>query len=350
MMRLFGAFAIVLSLATSAMAAEFPKQLTILVGFTAGQGTDLAAGGDPAALMSSRMTAEPTYDQAAKFYSMHLGRFLPGEPRIDVRIAPGAASLVAANQLARGPLDGSQIGMIGPAVLFAPYSGGPTVAPPIWIGARQKDDDVCIFRTDLAIRDFDDLRRRETFVAALTPASRSALYPRALNQLAGTKLKVIGGYGSDFEIARALDSGETEGWCGWSMQSLQARHPSFLRDGKAKALVQFTRTETGQGLQIPRASDLVTGAARETMRALETQTRLGAFALAVPAGTPADVVTALRAAFIAMLKDPTVLDEAARVGFDIDPVSGEDLDALASEVQTLSPQAKDLMRLLMRGP
>ena len=349
-MRILGALALTLSLATAAAAAEFPKQIMLLVGFTAGQGTDLAAGGDPAALMSSRMTAEPTYDQAAKFYSLHIGRFLPGEPRIDVRIAPGAASLVAANQLARGPADGSQVAMIGPAVLFAPYAGGPTVAPPIWIGARQKDDDVCIFRSDLAIRDFDDLRRRETFVAALTPGSRSALYPRALNQLAGTKLKVIGGYGSDFEIARALDTGEAEGWCGWSMQSLQARHPSFLRDGKAKAIVQFTRTETGQGLQIPRASDLVTGAARETMRALETQTRLGAFALAVPAGTPPDVVAALRGAFVVMHKDPTVLDEAARVGFDIDPVSGEELDGYAREIQSMSPQAKDLIRMLMRGP
>jgi hypothetical protein len=62
------------------------------------------------------------------------------------------------------------------------------------------------------------------------------------------------------------------------------------------------------------------------------------------------VVAALRGAFVAMHKDPTVLDEAARVGFDIDPVSGEELDGYAREIQSMSPQAKDLMRMLMRGP
>ena len=349
-MRLIAAAALALALGGPARAAEFPKQITMLVGFVAGQGSDLAAGGDPTTLMAQRSTAEPTYDQVAKFYAMHLGRFLPGEPAINVRLAPGAGSLIAANLLARGPSDGSQIAILGPGVLFAPIAGGPAVPPPIWIGARDKNDDVCIFRSDLALKDFGDLRHRETFVAALTPLSRSFLYPNALNQFAGTKLKLIPGYGSDFEVARALDNGEAEGWCGWSMQSLQARHPSYLRDGKARALVQFTRAAPGDGLSIPRASDQVTGAARDAMRVLEAQTRLGAFALGLPPSAAPETVATFRAGFAAMLKDPSVLDEAARLGYEIDPVSGEELDQLTQEVANLQTPARDLLRILLRGP
>jgi tripartite-type tricarboxylate transporter receptor subunit TctC len=350
MIRLLASLALLLGAGAPAGAVDLPKQITILVGFAAGQGTDLASGGDPTSLMTSRLTAEPTYDQAAQFYARHLGRFLPGEPTVNVRLAPGAASLVAAAQLARGRVDGSQLAIIGPATLFASYSGAPKLPPPHWIGARQKDDDVCIVRADLAIKDIADLRKRETFMAALSPLSRSNLYPRALNELAGTKFKIIPGYGSDFEIARAIENGEAEGWCGWSMQSLQARHPSLLRDGKVRAVIQFTRTPSGEGLQIPRASDLVTGAAREVMQALASQTRLGAFALAAPAGMAPDLVATFRAAFAAMLKDPSVLDEAARLGFEVDPVSGEELDRLTAEFTDMSPPAKDLLRMLLHGP
>ena len=151
-------------------------------------------------------------------------------------------------------------------------------------------------------------------------------------------------------MARALDNGEAEGWCGWSMQSLQARHPSYLRDGKARAHVQFTRAAPGEGLSIPRASDQVTGAARDAMRVLEAQTRLGAFALGLPPSAAPETVATFRAGFAAMLKDPSVLDEAARLGYEIDPVSGEELDQLTQEVANLQTPARDLLRILLRGP
>ena len=51
-----------------------------------------------------------------------------------------------------------------------------------------------------------------------------------------------------------------------------------------------------------------------------------------------------------MLKDPSVLDEAARLGYEIDPGSGEELDQLTQEVANLQTPARDLLRILLRGP
>ena len=47
---------------------------------------------------------------------------------------------------------------------------------------------------------------------------------------------------------------------------------------------------------------------------------------------PADRVAALRKAFMETMKDPELLAEAQRIGLAIDPISGEDLQALAAKI------------------
>ena len=55
----------------------------------------------------------------------------------------------------------------------------------------------------------------------------------------------------------------------------------------------------------------------------------------------------LREAFLNIMKDPELLAEAKRKNFDITPTSGEELEALAKQVMTQTPEliarAKRLM-------
>lgn len=332
-----------------AQAGDVVNPVTLLVGFAIGQGTDLAYGSDPTALLGARQTSEPTYDQAAQFYADRLTRFLPGNPEIRVKRTPGAGSIVAALELERGPADGSQIALLGTAVVYSRLLGRNT-AMPSWIGARQRDDDVCIFNSDIAVKDVEDLRHRETFVAALTPSSRSFLYPRALTEFAGLKLRVIPGYSTDFEVARALQTGEVEGWCGWSMQAIRARHSDLLRDGKVRVLIQFSNAPADARMQVVEARDLATGAAREVVEALEAQSMFGSFALAAPSAVTPEALATLRQAYLNMLHDSAALDEAGQLGFDVDPIPGEELDAMARKLSAMSPQAVELLRLLVQVP
>jgi tripartite-type tricarboxylate transporter receptor subunit TctC len=52
----------------------------------------------------------------------------------------------------------------------------------------------------------------------------------------------------------------------------------------------------------------------------------------IPPGVPADRVALLRKAFMDTLRDPELTAEAQRIGLDLDPISGEVLQALAESI------------------
>ena len=64
-------------------------------------------------------------------------------------------------------------------------------------------------------------------------------------------------------------------------------------------------------------------------------------------GVPAERVAALRKAFMTTMRDPELLAEAQKIGLVIDPISGEDLQALAEKIfatpATVVEQAKQAL-------
>jgi tripartite-type tricarboxylate transporter receptor subunit TctC len=59
--------------------------------------------------------------------------------------------------------------------------------------------------------------------------------------------------------------------------------------------------------------------------------------LMAPPGVPAERITMLRRAFDATMKDPKFLDDAAKLGLEVRPESGEDVQRLVAEVYNLPP-------------
>ncbi len=353
-MRVCGALAGVVAICVAG--ACHAADVTLLVGFPPGQGTEVESAPDVTSGALMRLSSDPTYEEAGRFYAERLSAFLPDQPRMRMKMMPGASSLLAARRLlAATPGDGEMLALLGPRVIFEPL-----VAPDrvtwkadgfAWIGARQRDDDLCIARSDAPVRSAGDLRTQSMFMAALAPGSRSFVYARALNELGGARLTIVAGYGGDLEVARALETDEAQGWCGWSATAFRDRHGDWAREGGARAIVQFTAARDGGGLAIPRAEDLASNDAdRAAMRAIAAQTRFGAFALAAsPTMAPARVA-AWRAAFLAMMRDTETLRIAADRGWTIDPVSGDDLQALATRLAALSPEARASLKRALRAP
>jgi len=69
--------------------------------------------------------------------------------------------------------------------------------------------------------------------------------------------------------------------------------------------------------------------------------------LVFPPGVPADRVKIIRDAFNKTIKDPALLAEAERRRLDIDPSTGEELDSLAKEVMTASPEIVEKVKKLI---
>jgi tripartite-type tricarboxylate transporter receptor subunit TctC len=312
----------------TAQAADFyqGKQITITVGFTAGG----------------------TYDATARLFARYLGRHLAGNPSVIVRNMPGAGSLVATTQLYNtAPKDGTSLGIIGGGTVLEPLLGNPRAKYDprriTWIGGRSRDNFLCLVWHTVPVRTIADVTRRETVVGATGPGSRTLTYPKGLDELIGTKFKIVSGYPGGNEITLALEKGEVEGYCGWALGSIKTRAPEWLRDGTLRPLAQFTLSKPDLA-DVPVASDLAkTPTGRQAIDLLAADSVL-AWPLMAPPDLPAERVDELRAAFGAMMADPDLLAEAARQALDVDPVSGAEMQALVERLYRAPPEVVDLVQ------
>jgi tripartite-type tricarboxylate transporter receptor subunit TctC len=318
-----------LLLGGAANAADFyqGKQVTIVVGFTAGG----------------------TYDATARLFSRYLGRYLPGKPTVVVRNMPGAGSLVATMSLYSSlPTDGTTLGVVGGGVVLEPLLGNPQANYDPrrfnWIGGRTRDNFLCLVWHTVPVNTLQDVTKRETVVGATGPGSRTLTYPKVLNELLGTKFKIVSGYPGGNEITLALERGEVEGYCGWAVGSIKTRAPDWIRDNKIKPLVQFTLSNTGSLANVPLATDLAgTDRERRTIEFFAADSVL-AWPLVGPPAMPAERLGELRAAFTAIMQDPQLLAEAATQGLDIDPVSGAEMMEVVDRLYGTPPDVLDLVR------
>jgi tripartite-type tricarboxylate transporter receptor subunit TctC len=316
----------------SAQAADFyrGKQVTIVVGFTAGG----------------------TYDATARLFSRHLGKHLAGNPTVLVRNMPGSGSLVAALHLYNtAPKDGTVLGIVGGGTALEPLLGNAQATYDArrfnWIGGRSRDNFLCAVWNNVPVKTIQDVVKRETVVGSTGPGSRTLTYPRALNELIGTKFKIVTGYPGGNEITLALERGEVEGYCGWAIGSIMTRAPQWLRDGTIRPLAQFTLGKSDLP-GVPLASDLApTPTGKQAIDFLAADSVL-AWPMLSPPDLPAERVTELRTAFDAMMKDPELIAEAGKQNLEVAPVAGTEIQDLVKRLYDTPADVLELVRRISR--
>ncbi len=152
------------------------KQLQLIVGYGPGGGNDVYA----------------------RLLARHMGRHIPGNPGIVVQNMPGAGGIRAMNHLyAVAPKDGTVMGLVHSSVPFAPLYGiqGASVDPRKmnWIGSMNASTAICVAWHTSGIKDWQDLMTKEYLVGGTGAGSQMETMPAMLNQLFGTKMKVISG-------------------------------------------------------------------------------------------------------------------------------------------------------------
>jgi tripartite-type tricarboxylate transporter receptor subunit TctC len=310
-------------------AADFyrGKQVTIVVGFTPGG----------------------TYDLTARLYARVLGSNLPGKPAVIVQNMPGAGSLPAAANLYNvAPKDGTTLGVVGGGIVVEALLGNPQARYDprrlAWIGGRTRDNFLCLALGSTGVTSIDDVKLRELVVGSTGPGSRTMTFPRALNELVGTRFKIVSGYPGGNEITMAMERGEVEGYCGWSLDSITSRAPDWLPSGKITALAQFTLARSAALPNVPFADDLAPSTAgRQALRMLASDSTL-AWPFVAPPDLPTERVAELRAAFDAASKDPELLAEARKAKLEVDPVTGRELQALVDQLSATPKEVIGLVR------
>ena len=281
-------------------------------------------------------SAGGTYDLYARLVARNLGHYLPGSPTIVPRNMPGGGSRTAMNWIySVAPKDGSVLGTGDQSISIAQALGDPQVRFDVrkfvYIGNPARENNTTAAWHTSGIKTIEDAIKQEVTVGA-TGGSTSSQYPKAMNALLGTKFKIILGYPGGNDINLAMERGEvavrgSNSWGAW-----KATRPDWLRDKKINILVQIGLEKSPDLKDVPLLMDLAKNADdRAVLRLLSSPTAIGRPVFTTPE-TPADRVKTLRAAFEKMVADPKFVEAALKENFDIDPVSGEELQKIVAEI------------------
>lgn len=330
------AAAMTILVSPAAVAQNFfaDKQMTIVVGSGVGGG----------------------YDIYARMVGRHWPKHIPGAPTFVVQNLPAAGSLVAMNTIANSaPKDGTHIGAVQNHIGVEPIMGI-TGAPENarfdsrklnWIGSAAKEVAVVVAWHNSGFKTFRDLQERSMLVGSPGVATSSSVYANLLNELAGTKFKVITGYNTPAAIDLALERNEIQGRTGWYVSSMLSGKKHWLDEGKIDVLLQLAVEKHEALPKVPLVTEFVSDPVKRAQLEFAFSWQLMGRPFVVPAEVPAERVKLLRESFMRMLADPDVKTEATKLGLEISPMTGEEVQALIARIYDTPPETVQRIRSIV---
>ena len=292
------------------------------------------------------------YDTYGRLVARHMGKHVAGNPVVTPSNLPGAGSIVAAAAIATTlPKDGTQVGAIYASAMLEPLLGDGSrlkYDPSKFqnLGSASREVYTCAVRNDAPAKTLEDARKQELIVGATAEGGTTVDYPAMSNAFLGTRFKVVRGYKGSREVTLAMERGEVQGACGLAWSTLSVQYPRLFED---KIFTMFAQEDMTGHPALNARGVPVTGkmaATPEAAQALElfySQNILGR-PYVVAAEVPRERAAALRAGFMAALADPELLGEAKKMGIDIEPTSGEDVEKLIAKLFATPQSVSDSVK------
>lgn len=293
------------------------KTITIIIGY--------ATGGAP--------------DVFARLVARHIGNYVPGNPSVIARNMPGAGSILAANYIFNiAPKDGTILGLVAPTIPLEETLGSSASKYKAlgfyWIGRLATNPNITFIMNTSQVKTISDAFDKVAVLSATGRSSTNAIYPTVLNNVLGTKFKIVTGYEGSAAAMLAMERGEVDGHSA-TYDGLKNQHEDWVRTKKVNIVVQYLLKRHRDLPDVPTSAELARAPEQaKILRAVSSASEIGKFLLTTPK-VPAERVAALRAAFDAMARDPDYLAEAEQLRIELDPLPGIELQKIVGEVQSL---------------
>jgi tripartite-type tricarboxylate transporter receptor subunit TctC len=323
-------------------AAEFynNRQMTMIISTTVGGG----------------------YDIFGRMFARHMGKYLPGgNARFTVRNMPGGGGVVATNHMFNvAGRDGSTIAVVSREALTEPLFAGERTQARFeprrltWLGSPNLEVGMIFMSTASRIGSIADAQQRESTLGTSSGANTTGVtVPKLLNILIGTKFKVISGYPGSLESILAMERNEVDGryspgWAGPEANKVN----ELVADGKARLIAYLSPDDSPAFKHLPNVVGLATTPDyKEILKVVLSNQGLGRPFFAPPE-VPEDRAKALQAAFLATMKDPEYLAEAAQFKFEITPIDGVAMASYVNRIYATPPpllkRAIDMMNQALK--
>jgi tripartite-type tricarboxylate transporter receptor subunit TctC len=286
------------------------------------------------------------YDRWARLLARYMPKYIPGSPEFIVQNMPGAGSIIATNHVYNvAKPDGLTVGMPNYGAYLDQLVGRKEVQFDVtklhWIGSPEKSDVVLYMRADAPFKTVADMRKatEPAKCGATGTASTDYIIARLLEDTLGVKINTVTGYGGGSEIDIAVEKGEVV--CrGMTIAPHFGREPfdSWHKKGFDRHILQGSKKRDSRLGDVPTIYEIFEkeNTPEESRRVADVILRGGDYGrpMFAPPATPADRVKILREAYAKALKDPELIAEAKKARMDMEPVSGDELQALTKRLMT----------------
>jgi len=285
------------------------------------------------------------YDQYARILAPFLADCVGAE--VIVVNEPGAGGLLATNNTAIAPPDGTRIQLLNtPGAIAAQLSQAEGVQFDLtemsWLGRVAAEPDVVAVGPESEFETFQDLTEAERPVrfAATGPGGTSYLLPTVLAPVYDFELDIVTGFAGSGEMQAAVTRGDTDALT----MVLDAAAASF-EAGDLRPLV-LVGAEDGESGDVPTVADFPPVGETE-QQVLDSYVALvqTARSVAAPPGLSEDILASLREGLECAFADDALQAQAEAAGRPLDPLPGDETAELVESVLLNSPEAfRELVR------
>jgi tripartite-type tricarboxylate transporter receptor subunit TctC len=258
------------------------------------------------------------------------------------------------NQLyVQGPKDGTVIGVPINGIPTAPLlqQGAQFDATKLnWLGSTNREPYVAFVWYTAPVQSLAELRSKDLVVGATAPGTTMADFPLVVNDVLGLKFKVVRGYEGTPQINHAIERGEIQGQGGIGWAAIKAQVPQWIAEKKIKVIAQYGLKRYPELADVPSMLEQArTEPDRQALTMLFARTEYGR-PYFLPPDVPAERVRALRRAFDATMRDQAFIADAARLQLEIDPMTGEEVQALVAQLARTPPEIVTRVRAALEAP
>jgi tripartite-type tricarboxylate transporter receptor subunit TctC len=276
-----------------------------------------------------------TYDVVARLVARYMPHYIAGNPTIIVQNMPGGGNVLATNYMFNiAPKDGTAIATIHSAMPLQQVldAGGVRYDSDKfnWLGSTGPQNEVILVWHTAGIKTLEEAMQKEIVLGGTGAGAGIVLLPAVVNNLLGTKFKIVAGYRTSEDVNLGMERGEVAARA-FGFGSITSQHPDWLTEHKVTFLVQSGARRDKLLPDVPLTTEAAkTSEQRQIFQLIASAPALGQPYVAPP-GLPEERLAVLRNAFAATLKDQAFLADAAKIRFDIDTISAEDVSQIVHD-------------------
>jgi tripartite-type tricarboxylate transporter receptor subunit TctC len=282
-----------------------------------------------------------SYDLYGRIIAAHLGRMIPGNPKVIIEQMPGAGGIIAGNYIFNtGPQDGTKILMSHPLPLIEKLEPNQGVryesAKFQWLGTYDSINQVMALWHTAPALSLADPKAKSLVLGSFNKTHLSYQWAMMAKNVLGASYKVITGYPSGNHLDLAMERGEISGWVvAW--ENLTGTKPDWLAEKKVVLPMQFAPARMSDLPDVPTLGELAPADKKDIVDFVVSGTPFSR-ALAVGPQVPADRVAVLRRAFDDLMRDEAFLADAAKLKLGIEPRNAEQVQAMVNKIVGATPE------------